>query len=61
MREALDSVHDARESGSILEVKFSWAKYLVTWMRSGPGYYAGINITRVGQWNTAVHQCASTR
>ena len=61
VREALDSVHDARESGSILEVKFSWAKYLVTWMRSGPGYYAGINITRVGQWNTAVHQCASTR
>ena len=61
MREALDSVHDAQDSESTSEVKFLRAKYLVTWVRSGPGYYAGINITRVGQWSTAIHQCASTR
>ena len=61
VREALDSIHDAWDGGSITEVKFSWVKYLVTWTRSGPGYYTGINITRVGQWSTAVHKCASIR
>ena len=49
VREALDNVHDAQRNGKILEVKFKWAEYLVKWLWSGPGYYAGINITRVGQ------------
>ena len=57
VREALDSVHDPQDSGNIIEVKLSWVKYLMIWMRSGPGY----NITRVGQWSTEVHHCASTR
>ena len=48
VREALD-VHHAMETSSIIDVKFTWAKYLIIWMKSGPGYYAGINITRYGE------------
>ena len=61
VREALDSVHNEIASHSITKVKFTWAKYLITWMRSGPGYYAGINITRYGQWSPDFCGYASTR
>ena len=61
VREALDCVHEALHTRSITEVRFAWAKYLLTWMRSGPGYYAGINITRYGQWSPEVCRSASTR
>jgi len=36
VREALASVQSNRK---IAGVAFSWEKYLVTWPRSGPGYY----------------------
>ena len=49
VREALDDVHRALERKRIISVKFAWAKYLVVWMRSGPGYYAGINIALNGE------------
>ena len=61
VREALDSVHEAMDSGTIMDMKFAWARYLITWMRSGPGYYAGINITKRGQWSAEVRHSASTR
>ena len=60
-REALDAVHEARDNDEIINVFFKWAKYLVNWTRSGPEYYAGINITKRGQWPTAVCACASTQ
>ena len=44
VREALDSVHAAIADKKIVYVKFAWVKYLVSWPRSGPGFYAGINI-----------------
>ena len=59
--EARDEVNDALQNGKILEVKFSWARYLLNWVQSGPGWYAGINITIAGQWSTAVHRSASSR
>jgi len=61
VREALDNVHDAIRTKKVVDVKFAWARYLVKWIQSAPGYYAGINITRVGQWSAAVHHCASPR
>ena len=61
VKEALESVHSARDQRSIAAVEFSWIKYLITWPRSGPGYYAGINITIYGQWPVVVVNCASTR
>ncbi len=61
VREALVYVHDAMKEKKILSVKFAWVKYIVTWSRSGPGYYAGINISKNGEWHSAVVQCGSTR
>jgi len=61
VREALDDVHHAMETSSIIDVKFTWAKYLIIWMKSGPGYYAGISITRYGEWSREVCRSASTR
>ena len=46
VKEAVNAVHDAREQKLITDVYFKWAKYLVSWTRSGPAYYAGINITK---------------
>ena len=60
VREALDDVHRALVQKKIISVKFAWAKYLVVWMRSGPGYYAGINIALNGEWSHEVCRCAST-
>ena len=51
VREALDDVHLACTSGRILEIKVAWAQYLVMWTRSGPGFYAGIDITVKGRWS----------
>ena len=41
VREALDTVHDALNNNLITGVNFAWAKYMLSWTRSGPGYYAG--------------------
>ena len=61
VREALDHVHTALTQKKILNVNFAWVKYLVIWMRSGPGYYAGVNISINGEWPAEVCRCASTR
>ena len=59
VREALSYVHTALKDDLIISVKFSWIKYLVVWPHSGPGYYAGINITIKGKWPTPVCKCGS--
>lgn len=61
VREALDHVHTALSHNKIMEVKFAWAQYLIQWSRSGPGFYAGIDITIRGTWHLDVRKCASTR
>ena len=60
MEEALDSVHLAMEQQKIVKVKFAWAKYIVTWTRSRPGFFAGIDISTKGQWPPVVCRSAST-
>ena len=54
--EKLSTMYTCRalEQKKIISVKFAWAKYLVVWMRSGPGYYAGINIALNGEWSPEV-------
>lgn len=59
VREALDAVHDAIERKKIVTVKFEWVKYIIHFSRSGPGWYAGIKITKSGQWPTSVVRCSS--
>ena len=61
VREAVECVYRMIELNKIESVSFSWANYMVTWSRSGPGYYAGINITVKGKWPVEVVRCASTR
>ena len=59
--EALDAVHDALDNNLITSTDFAWAKYMISWTRSGPGYYAGINITKYREWPAEVCRCSSTR
>jgi len=61
VKEARDAVHDARRNGAITGVAFKWVKFMAVWERSGPAFYAGINITKSGEWTPEVHRCASTR
>ena len=62
IREALDDVHQAlNQTDKVTNVAFAWVKYLVVWMRSGSGFYAGVNITIRGHWSIQVCHCASTR
>ena len=48
-KEALEYVHKEMDNDNIRSVKFEWVKYLVTWSRSGPGFYAGITIALNGK------------
>lgn len=61
VREATEAVHNGIAKKGIINVRFAWARYLLSWSRSGPGYYAGINITIRGRWPVSVVQCASTQ
>ena len=54
VREALDAVHDALNKHTITEIKVDWIKYIVHWSRSGPGWYAGVRITKEGKKPFAV-------
>jgi hypothetical protein len=48
--EILDEVHDAIQNQSIVDVKFAWIKYITDWSLSGPGYFAGISVSKKGMW-----------
>ena len=61
VQDALLDVHDALSKKEIISVKFAWVKYLLCWRRSGPGFYAGVNITKQGSWSQTCKHCASTR
>ena len=57
----LDEVNAAINSNEILDVQFKWVKFITMWTRSGPGYYAGISVTKNGQWEPNVLRFRSTR
>ena len=59
--EILSEVHTAIENSEILRVEFAWVKYISDWTRSGPGFFAGVKVTKKGQWSSRVVQAASTR
>lgn len=59
IKELCDSVHDAISSDSIICSKFAWVKYKVV-KKTGPGFYAAIDITRRGTWPPIVHSRANT-
>ena len=59
--ELLEEVHAAINAGSILSVQFAWIRYITDWSRSGPGFFAGIAIERIGEWSSTAKRAASTR
>lgn len=61
VNEILNEVHNALKRGHIVGVKFSWVKYISDWTRSGPGFFAGVNVTKHGCWPHSVVRAASTR
>ena len=60
VREALDDVHSALAHHQIYEVRFGWVKFKMNWRHSGFGWYAGIDVTKEGQWSPIVCSCSST-
>ena len=59
VREAVDDVHTALKNNQIVKISFDWVKYRIKWVLSGPGYYAAINITKMGKWSPVVYKSAS--
>ena len=51
VRELLDEVHESIDKKVIVNVEFDWIKYMTNWTFSGPGYYAGIALTKKGPWS----------
>ena len=60
VHECLDHVHHALQQNRLVSVELAWAKYLVCWSASGPGFYAGINMTIKGTWHPDVVRSQST-
>ena len=60
VKEALDGVHDAIQTDSIISVQFDWIRYITHWSGSGPGWYCGIKISKRGDWPKEVVRCSST-
>lgn len=52
--EATEAVHEAIDQGG-LQVSFDWVKYIVYF--SNHGWYAGIAMTKQGQWPASVLKC----
>lgn len=61
VQEALPYVHDAMRDNAILLVELGWVRYLLCWSRCGPGFYAGIKISKQGDWSRTVVRAASTK
>ena len=60
VQDTLMDVHDAITKGEIISVKIAWVKFLLRWRQSGPGFYAGINVSKQGTWSRTCTQFAST-
>lgn len=52
VKEALCDVHKALAAKKVISVSFDWVKYQLYWR--APGWYAGINVTRLGKWSSTV-------
>lgn len=44
-----------------VSIEFEWIKYVCSWTKSGPGWFAGIKITRIGRWSDTVMKCSSSK
>ena len=60
VRDIVHEVHTAMSRNLILSVEFKCIKYVTHWTRSGPGYFAAINVTKSGPWDHRVKLFSST-
>ena len=60
VKECVDAVHNALSMGQIVSTEFDWVKYIVHWSKSGPGWYAGVKVTKRGVWPNSAVKSAST-
>ena len=58
VKEALPDVHKAMDENKVLQVQFDHIKFIVHY--KSPGWYAGITITRNGEWSNTVLRSQST-
>ena len=61
VRDVLMEVHDAITKQKIISVKIAWIKFYLCWMNSGPGFYAGINVSICGSWSPTCTCVSSTK
>ena len=61
VREVQEAVRTALAANEITDVSFKWIKYVTDWYRCGPGFFAGVNITKRGIWPSVVVRARSTR
>ena len=59
IRELTEEVHEALSKNEIVNVQFEWIRYMFKGFASGPGFYAGIQVTRNGKWSTLAMAKAS--
>ena len=52
VKEALDEVHEAISAKKLTAVTVDWVKYIIYWR--SPGWYAGIKVTRIGEWSRTI-------
>ncbi len=60
VRNILSEVHTVMGANLITSVQFKCVKYVTHWSKSGPGYYAGISVTKNGPWDNKVKLFQST-
>ena len=61
VNEILSEVQSALNNDDITCVEFAWVKYISDWTKSGPGFFAGVKVTKYGIWPYSVKKAASTR
>ena len=59
VKEVLAELHDAIARNEITNVRIKWIKYVIHWQ--SPGWYAGIDVTRNGEWSHTVLRSQSAR
>ena len=59
VREAVNEVHEALTANKVIKVALDWVKFQLQWR--SVGWYAGVNISRSGQWSHTIIHCQSSR
>ena len=59
VKEVLKEVHEALAQNKVTNVSIDWVKFVIYWKT--PGWFAGIKITKIGEWSRTVVMSQSAR